>query len=303
MKILVQSLMLLFFVTSSALADQFTFGINTGPGVFSASGEILAPVMGKFLHQKTVFERYPGAGGIRGLRYLQEQAPRDGSMVMQVASWGLFQGIPGIDISRLHFVGSISSTQDWCATWYTSGIKTIDDLRGKEVPFAAASVGTAPYIEATLLREVLGLNIKIILGYSTPGDSRLAMLKGEVAGRCGQPVSATDPEWLASHKINLLVLMSDRADPLVPGSVPFTDLIADKSKLKELRPFFLSRKFFTPIATPPEVSPERLVDLRRSFDLAVKDKEFLGRAEKLGVEVNPISGSQVEAEVKSVLAR
>ena len=45
---------------------------------------------------------------------------------------------------------------------------------------------------------------------------------------------------------------------------------------------------------------ERVNALRRAFDATMKDKEFLADAEKLKLDVDPLTGEQVAALVEQV---
>jgi hypothetical protein len=47
--------------------------------------------------------------------------------------------------------------------------------------------------------------------------------------------------------------------------------------------------------------PERLAALRRAFDATVRDEAFLADAKKLGMEVNPVRGEDVEALVTRIM--
>ena len=49
-----------------------------------------------------------------------------------------------------------------------------------------------------------------------------------------------------------------------------------------------------PFAAPPSVPEERRQALRRAFDDTLKDPGFLEEASKLELEVNPVSGADVD---------
>ena len=44
---------------------------------------------------------------------------------------------------------------------------------------------------------------------------------------------------------------------------------------------------------PPNVPADRVNAIRRAFDATMKDKEFLAEAEKLKIEIDPLTGEQV----------
>ena len=51
---------------------------------------------------------------------------------------------------------------------------------------------------------------------------------------------------------------------------------------------------------PPNVPAERVNAIRRAFDATMKDKEFLAEADKLKIEIDPLSGEQVAALIEQI---
>jgi tripartite-type tricarboxylate transporter receptor subunit TctC len=64
------------------------------------------------------------------------------------------------------------------------------------------------------------------------------------------------------------------------------------ARLEYGRPFFL----------PPNVPADRVQVLRRAFDATMKDAAYLAEAEKLKVDVDPLTGEQVAELVAQVSA-
>jgi len=60
-------------------------------------------------------------------------------------------------------------------------------------------------------------------------------------------------------------------------------LLLEVARLEFGRPFFV----------PPNVPAERVEAIRRAFDATMADKDFLAEAEKLKVDVDPLTGEQV----------
>jgi hypothetical protein len=67
-----------------------------------------------------------------------------------------------------------------------------------------------------------------------------------------------------------------------------------------LRLIFARQGLGRPFLGPPGIPPDRLDALRRAFEATMKDSEFLAEANKLKLEVNPLTGAQVEDLVKQV---
>ena len=55
-----------------------------------------------------------------------------------------------------------------------------------------------------------------------------------------------------------------------------------------------------PFAAPPGVPPERLAALRRAFIETLQDPEFLADAQKSGLEINPVSGEDVQSLIADI---
>ncbi len=129
------------------------------------------------------------------------------------------------------------------------------------------------------------------------------MERGEVSGRCGwswSSVKATEAEWLRDKRISILVQLSLRKHP----DLPDMPLIMDYVKTDEGRQIFkvvLARQVMAwPFAAPPGVPAERVAALRKAFDETLQDKEFLAEAEKLNLEITPVSGERINALIEDV---
>jgi tripartite-type tricarboxylate transporter receptor subunit TctC len=57
-----------------------------------------------------------------------------------------------------------------------------------------------------------------------------------------------------------------------------------------------------PFMAPPGLPPERTDMLRRAFSATLQDPILLAEAQKLGMEINPVSGSDVEALVGRIMS-
>jgi tripartite-type tricarboxylate transporter receptor subunit TctC len=74
-------------------------------------------------------------------------------------------------------------------------------------------------------------------------------------------------------------------------------LISDfaNDRQKQILKLVLSRQIVgRPFTAPPGVPEDRKQALRKAFDETLKDPAFLEEAEKLKLEVNPVSGVEVD---------
>jgi tripartite-type tricarboxylate transporter receptor subunit TctC len=80
--------------------------------------------------------------------------------------------------------------------------------------------------------------------------------------------------------------------------LPNVPLVLDLAKTKEetqmLRLVFARQAMGRPFMAPPDVPADRVKILRDAFMATMKDKEFLAEAAKGQLEVDPVSGEEVQ---------
>ena len=156
-----------------------------------------------------------GGQGIPAMLALSK-APADGSFMSMVISSYLeapYFGAPGATYEPRNFVyvgaPSTGKQRNVLFMHQRAGIKTLDDLRKREVTLGAQGVGNRSYLYSRLIAEVLGLKVRWVLGYDTL-QLYVAMEQGEVEGRVNDAASMmTDkPEWFAKREVVALLAMT-----------------------------------------------------------------------------------------------
>jgi hypothetical protein len=164
---------------------------------------------------------------------------------------------------------------------------------------AAADTDQFPKV----LNGIIGTKFRVVTGYPGGNEVDLAMERGEVQGRCGwswSSVVATHKDWLEQKKINVLVQLSLRKHPDLPN-VP---LIMGYAKTDEARQvfklIFARQPMGRPFVAPPNLPQDRVTALRNAFMATLADKEFLADAENMKLEINPVSGKDVQRIVQDL---
>jgi tripartite-type tricarboxylate transporter receptor subunit TctC len=184
-----------------------------------------------------------------------------------------------------------------------SGIDKPEQLFERELVVGATGAGQAVTTAPILLKNVLGMKLKIVLGYGAPQDIVLAMERGEVAGLVDSVGAANGSrrEWIRSGLMRLLFTME--RSKLAWADVP---TVFDLAKTDEQRQIFgflaSSMELGRPLLAPPGLPAARVETLRRAFDATMRDPAFLKDADGLGFEVTPQTGEQVEVLVKAAMA-
>jgi tripartite-type tricarboxylate transporter receptor subunit TctC len=252
----------------------------------------------------------PAASGLAAANTLYTSADRDGATIgafpNNIPMDPLF-GNPGAryDPQKLNWLGSIGKLENVCATWITSPIKTIAQAREREVIVAAAAATSNSAIMPKVLNALLGTRFKIVAGYDPGSGMTLALESGETEGVCGlswSTIKAARPHWIKDNKLNVLVQLGLAKLPELPDVPAALDLVTDPVKRQVLELILIRQEIGRPVAAPPGVPAERLETLRRAFDATMKDPEFLAEAEKLQLEIEPLSAQEIDGLLANAFA-
>ncbi len=284
-------------------------GVAAG-GEYDLHARIVARYIGKYIpgNPTIVPQNMTGAGGLRMANYLYEVAARDGTNIGMLANtFPAMQaaGVKGVmfDASKFHWIGSICPTVETMATWKTTGVRTIEDARQKEVIAGATGRGAITYMFPAMLNEFAGTKFKIVTGYPGGNDVNLAMERGEVGARNNTWSSwkVTKPAWLSNKDIAILVQAGPKASDL-PGVPSIEDIIPDADNRKIVELLVSGTRLGRPLATTPGVPEERVKALRDAFDAVMKDPDFLKEVAASNIEVDPVRGADMQTVVARVLA-
>ena len=194
-------------------------------------------------------------------------------------------------------------------------VKSIDEIKpgGKSVNLGADSSASSNLIFAVIAKEVLGLNINIVRGYTGAAPMFLAMQRGELDGQfVGLSSIKSGQRDLYNRKAFRMLMAFGRTTrhPEFPDIPIGREMTKDANALALIDfaelPFFMA----LPFAAPPGVPPDRAKALQTAFMAMCRDKAFLEDAEKIGIDMSPIDGdgvlkmlAKVAATPKDVIAR
>jgi hypothetical protein len=129
--------------------------------------------------------------------------------------------------------------------------------------------------------------------------------RGEVDGRASwswSSLKSTKASWIKDHLVNFPLQLGTVRNPDLPDVPTILDF-AKTEKQKQIVKLILSRQVMgRPFAAPPGVPEDRKQALRKAFDDAFKDPDFLAEAQKRKMDVNPVSGADIEKLVAEVYA-
>ena len=293
--LLVILLALIFSFLSLSFADQVDWSkypgkpitniIPYGPGGGSDSIAILLnPVLGKYLGTTFVNVYKPGASAAVGLTYLVNEQKADG-YAMGMSS------TPDVFANPIKYPGTIEYSMDDLIPLYNivedpgilvvrseSPFNTLDELLtyAKEHPnvvtIGISGLGGDDWIATKFLEKYTGIEV-ITVPFGGGGPATQAALGGHVTAlfdNIGQQLSLIEQGSFRP----LAVLLEER-HPSLPDVPTMKELIGHAIIVGSARGYVL------PAGTPEEAKNI----LEAAFEKAVKDPEFLEKAEKAGLQI------------------
>lgn len=256
-----------------------------------------------------------GGQGIPAMLALSKGAT-DGSFMSMVISSYLeapYFGAPGAtyDPRTFVYVGAPSTGKQRNVLFLhqRAGIKTLDELRKREVTLGAQGVGNRSYLYARLIADLLGLKVRWVLGYDTL-QLYVALEQGEIQGRVNDAASMmTDrPELFAKREVVALVAMTlpEELPPMkhaifdgVPSIMQFAKTDVQRNIIRKINS---TDRLGAAMAFPPGTQEPIRKIMEEALLKVGKDPAFRKDWEDVVLEGNPFeqmfSGKEVFEDVK-----
>ncbi len=283
-------------------------GVGVGSG-YDINARVLARHLPKHIpgNPTIIVQNQPGAGSLTMTNQMYAAGPFDGTVI-----GASFNGLPtapllqpnGVrfEATKINWVGSTNRETQTMYVWHTAPLHTLEDLKTKEMIVGAQAAGSTQYDYPMLGRDLFGLKFKVITGYEATPKINLAMERGEVHGTLANwsTVKAINYQQYQEKKIRILVAWGARKHPELPD-VPLIAELAKTQEQKQALDLALARlEFGRPFFTPPNVPAARVNAIRRAFDATMKDPEFLAEADRLKIEIDPMTGEEIAKMLEQI---
>ncbi len=90
--------------------------------------------------------------------------------------------------------------------------------------------------------------------------------------------------------------------PHLPNGPGGFYLVHNQNDRKLLQLMLSDTRIASPLVAPGGLADARVKELRDGFDAMMKDAEFLKEADKLGIEIEPTPGAQLQVAVNEMFA-
>jgi tripartite-type tricarboxylate transporter receptor subunit TctC len=282
---------------------QLLIGFGPGGG-YDLYGRAVARHLGRFIpgNPTLVPQNMAGAGSVRAASSLYNAAPKDGTVIGTFSRGIIVDTLLGankgqFEAQNFGWIGSVTNEVSVCGFSRGSGIRTFDDMLSKETTVGSSGTADDLGVYANVLRSVFNAKLKLISGYPGTADILLAVERGELGGLCGwswSTLKSRSKKLYDSGEIAVPVQLGLTPHEDLPNVPLITTLTKDPAKVAVLKLIFSRQTMARPFAAPPGIPEERLRALRAAFDATMKDKDFLAEAQKLDLEVRPVSGAEID---------
>jgi tripartite-type tricarboxylate transporter receptor subunit TctC len=254
-----------------------------------------------------IVENMPGAGSLIAANQVYKVAKPDG-LTMAHFIGGLFMlqifGKPGVefDARKFEYVGAPVKDNTACVFTRASGITSMEQWFAAKIPVKVGAVapGSTTDDVPKVLAAAIGVPLQVVTGYKGTAEIRLAAESGEVAGGCWgwESIRATWRKGIESDEVAVVLQTAPRPASDLP-SVPLAMSFAKTDEARRLIKVgiqdagAITRPFVVPRGTPKD----RVQLLRKAFMDTLKDPEFLTEASKIKLDIDPMSGEELERTV------
>ena len=303
-----------------------TMLVGTSPGgINDISARLVARHLARFIPgtPNIVVQNNPGGGGLVTANRLYFNSEKDGSVLAKLeraVPQLAIQGHPNaqFDPAKFTWLGSLSSYADDAYLMLINAnhaAKTIIDLKtpGLSAALGADNAASSNLIFAVIAKEVLGLNVSIVRGYTGAAPMFLAMQRGELDGQMVGLSSVRTGQrdlWNRGLFRPLLAFGRTKRHAEFPALSIGRELTNDPDALSLIGfaelPFFMA----LPFVAPPDVPADRASALQTAFMAMCRDQAFIEETRKLGIDLSPIGGGEIlallartAATPKDVIAR
>jgi tripartite-type tricarboxylate transporter receptor subunit TctC len=289
-------------------------GFSAGGG-YDQYSRLIARHLSKYIpgNPAIIVDNMAGAGSIIAANHTFNAAPKDGTIIGNISGPIILEQLfsnPAVqfDMAKFRYLAvPVSETYVMVVT-RKPGVTKFDEMlgpKGKQVTVGGIPGSTVEHAPV-LARDILGANVKLVLGYKGTADVRLAIDSGEVEGFFNSWTSlkitsfdkVKNGEWL------MLAQLSEKPikDLIIPN-VPTIPMIAKTNEQNLLLKYGTStpNDFGKVYVLPPGTPADRAAALESAFTRVFADKELMIDAEKGKLEIDPTIGEDIHKLVVEFL--
>ena len=283
-------------------------GYKPGGG-YDATARLLARHLPEHIPGKPtiIVQNMPGANSLIAANHVYGVAKPDGLTIgtfnrnLPIAQ---LTGVAGVkfDMTKFAWIGSAASEATILAIRTDLPYNNFEDLKksGKEIVIGVTGPGANTYDFPLLIKELLGVKLKIVSGYSSSSDIMLAIERKEADGRAGSYSSILP---FIDRKLVRPVIRARAVEQGIE-QLPVDENLASTPRAKAIMalrsaPEVIGRPYVMPPGTPDAL----VKTLREAFAKAIKDPKLIAEAKKAKMDLNFVPGDEAVKVISEVLTQ
>ncbi|MGE3646638.1 MAG: Bug family tripartite tricarboxylate transporter substrate binding protein [Beijerinckiaceae bacterium] len=284
-------------------------------GGYDQYARLLAAHMPKHIPGSPTFtvQNMPGAEGVKAANYLYNIAPKDGSVMgglQRNTGLALFYRPDSknakFDARKFIWLGSTQQEIGFLLVRTATGVKSAQDLKGKDVTSSSTSRNSPSSIYPRLLNALYGSKLRVIEGYKGSQSALFALERKEVGAHVSGGTSASFRRryrpWEKAGDVKVILQLGMERDKEYPDVPTALEIVSDPESKRIFEISFVEQVMGRPFVLPPDVPRDQADMLRKAFDATMKDKDFLAEAEKRKMGIDPVGGKRINELLDKVFA-
>jgi tripartite-type tricarboxylate transporter receptor subunit TctC len=288
--------------------------------VYDLYARLVAQFIPKYIpgNPNIIVQNMPGVASMVAANYIYGVAKPDGLTIGSIQPALYFDQLVGrkevqFEWQKFTWIGNTTVSHHLLYMRSDTPYKTIEDIRKASVPPKCGAEGTASsaYYLPKLLEETIGAKFNIVTGYNSGTDVDLAVERGEVQCRAFTIAAffAREPfhTWRKKGFVRVIIQTGKKRDASLPD-VPTLPELMDQHKTSDsarrlATVILAANEIGRPIVATPGIPAERVKILREAFMKAVNDPELLEDAKKKKLDLDPVSGEELEILGKEIVTQ
>lgn len=298
-------------VTFAGRQIRLLIGFSPTAYGYDTYGRLLARYLGKYLpgNPLIVPENRPGAGSLSLASYMAHAPPHDGSEIAIIGRGVAMEPIldaphiaPRFDSTKFTWLGSMNNEVGGFFVREPGAVKDFQDvLKGAVLKVGSTGAGGDQQIFTQALNVLFGTKLKPVAGYPGTQELMLAIERGELDGIVGYSWSVArsgNKEQLDNGTLKIILQVALNKHPDLPDVPLVTDFVKNPTDRQVLDLIFSRNLMGRPLLAPPGLDPGVAVALRKAFAAAMHDPALIVDARKIDLELNYVSGEDVQALIE-----
>lgn len=286
---------------------EITFIVPYKPGGgYDQYARLIEPYLEEETGARIDVVNLPGSGAVRGTTELF-RAPSDGlhigilpSSALLLAEMADPEGVR-YRVGEFTYFARVASEPRVLIATVKSGITNFDDVLSgeRELLLGVTGIGGSTYLDSVITGSAFGLNQKLIRGFDSSADVRLAMLRGDVNAMWGS--SGSVRKTIASGDAIPILHTSRAPDDILEGVQGVQDLSGDLAPEQQalLDAWVALSTIGRTLAGPPNMPEDRALFLREAVMAVLTNPAFLADTEKAGRIVSVLDADSVVSLAKT----